>query len=157
MGQYLPVLALGVLAGLFAGISFVAARLLNPPRPTAAKVAPYECGIVEQAPAPERFPVRFYLIAMIFIVFDIEIIFLYPFTTVFRELGGYGVVAIVIFAAAVFESFVYLIANGALDWGPVQQRRKQSSMVDVTRTATSTVRRVGLEGREPEAVPGEAA
>lgn len=162
MGQYLPVLALAVLAGLFAGISFLAARFLNPPRPNAAKVAPYECGVVDQAPAPERFPVRFYLIAMIFIVFDIEIIFLYPFTTVYRELGTFGILAIVIFALAVFESFVYLIANGALDWGPRRMERRQSGMVDAARTAGTTVRRVGLEGREPAgtggvAAPGEAA
>jgi NADH-quinone oxidoreductase subunit A len=79
VGQYLPLLALGVLATLFAVISFAASRILNPPKPTAAKIAPYECGIVDQTQPPERFPVRFYLVAMIFIVFDIEIIFLYPY------------------------------------------------------------------------------
>ena len=64
---------------------------------------------------------RFFLVAMIFIVFDIEIIFLFPWAIVFRELGGFGLGAIVIFSAAVFESFVYLIGNGALDWGPVKR------------------------------------
>ena len=78
---------------------------------------------------PERFPVRFYLVAMIFIVFDIEIIFLYPFTMVFRELGGFGLAVIGIFSVAVFESFVYLIANGALDWGPIK-RLRHGAMVD---------------------------
>ena len=120
MGQYLPLVALLVLTALFGGISIVVSRLLNPPRPTPAKVAPYECGIVDQTPPPERFPVRFYLIAMIFIVFDIEIIFLYPFAMIFRELGGFGLGVIVIFSIGVFESFLYLIANGALDWGPGQ-------------------------------------
>lgn len=159
MGQYLPILALLVLAALFAGISFLAGRILNPPRPTPAKVAPYECGIVDQTDPPERFPVRFYLIAMIFIVFDIEIIFFYPFTMVFRELGGYGVIAIVIFSAAVFESFLYLISKGALDWGPAKHLRRSTVMTDAARTTRTTVRRVGLEGRPVEAgsVPGEAA
>ena len=155
MGQWLPILALLVLAALFAGISFVASRILNPPRPTPAKVAPYECGIVDQADPPERFPVRFFLIAMIFIVFDIEIIFFYPFTMVVDSLGTYGVIAIVIFSAAVFESFLYLISKGALDWGPAKHLRS-SQMSSSSRTARSTVRRVGLEGRDepaPASVP----
>ena len=151
MGQYLPIVALVTVAALFAAVSFIASRLLNPPRPNSAKNAPYECGIVDQVAPPERFPVRFYLIAMIFIVFDIEIIFLYPFAMIFRHLGAFGMIAIVIFAAAVFESFLYLIANGALDWGPIK-RRRHSHMVDPARTAHTTVRRVGLEGRDHENV-----
>ena len=146
MGQYLPILALLVLAALFAGISFVASRILNPPRPTAAKVAPYECGIVDQVDPPQRFPVRFFLIAMIVIVFDIEIIFFYPFTMVVDTLGAYGIIAILIFSAAVFESFLYLISKGALDWGPAKQLRR-SELTSPERTASTTVRRVGLEGR----------
>ncbi len=152
MGQYLPVLALLVLTALFGGISLVMSRLLNPPKPNAAKVSPYECGIVDQTEPPERFPVRFYLIAMIFIVFDIEIIFFYPFTMVYSELGWFGVAAIVIFAAAVFESFLYLISNGALDWGPARALRTSKVMLAADRTTSTTVRRVGDEGRiaEPE-------
>jgi NADH-quinone oxidoreductase subunit A len=146
LGQYLPILAMLVLAALFAALSFVASRLLAPRRSTAAKVAPYECGIVPGQDNPERFPVRFFLIAMIFIVFDIEIIFLYPWATVFRQLGLFGLIAIAIFAFAVFESFVYLIGNGALDWGPVK-RAIRHEMVSPGRTANTTVRRVGQQGR----------
>ena len=149
MGQYLPILALIVLVALFAGISFLASRILNPPRPNPVKVAPYECGIVDVAEPPQRFPVRFFLIAMIFIVFDIEIIFFYPFTMVYESLGGYGIIAILIFSAAVFESFLYLISKGALDWGPAKQIRRSRVMTDASRTSRTTVRRVGLEGREP--------
>lgn len=153
MGQYLPVLALLVLTALFGGISLVMARVLNPPRPNAAKSSPYECGIVDQTEPPERFPVRFYLVAMIFIVFDIEIIFFYPFAMVYEDLGWYGVVAIVIFSAAVFESFLYLISNGALDWGPVRAVRRSGVMLGADRTSSSTIRRVGSEGRRaPEPV-----
>lgn len=161
MAQFLPIVALAVLAGLFAGLSFVASRILNPPRPTDAKVAPYECGVVEQADPPERFPVRFFLVAMIFIVFDIEIIFFYPFAMVYRSLGGYGVVAIAIFAAALLESFLYIIGKGALDWGPVKRQRRSGLMTSAARTTETTVRRVGQEGRgEPlpaAARSGEAA
>jgi NADH-quinone oxidoreductase subunit A len=156
MGQYLPVLALLVLGVLFAALSFVASNLLAPRSPNAAKSAPYECGIVPSREPPERFPVRFYLIAMIFIVFDIEIIFLYPYAVVYRQLGLFGLVEMVVFAVTVFASFLYLIANGALDWGPLQQARRSSPAVDAQRTATTTVRRVGAEGRESEA-PGVAA
>lgn len=149
MGQYLPVLALLILTALFGAISLVMSRLLNPPKPNAAKVSAYECGIVDQTEPPERFPVRFYLIAMIFIVFDIEIIFFYPFTMVYEQLGWYGVAAIVIFSAAVFESFLYLISNGALDWGPSRVLRRSQVMLDAERTTATTVRRVGAEGRAP--------
>ena len=150
MGQYLPILVMIVLAVVFAAISLVTSKILVPPRPTQAQTAPYECGIVDLTEPPERFPVRFYLVAMIFIVFDIEIIFLYPFTSVFRELGVFGLLAVVEFAVAVFASFLYLIANGALDWGPAKQARHSLLSVGADRTSRSTVRRVGLEGREPE-------
>lgn len=76
---YLPVLILMIVGILFAALSFVASGLLAPrKKPTAAKLAPYECGIVPDREPPQRFPVRFYLVAMIFIVFDIEIVFMYP-------------------------------------------------------------------------------
>lgn len=152
MGQYLPIFAMLVLAIVFAGVSRVVSQLLAPRRPSEAKASPYECGIVPDQAPPERFPVKFFLVAMIFIVFDIEIIFLFPFAVVFRSLGGYGIAAIVVFTAAVFESFVYLIGNGALDWGPVKRLRR-ADIVSPARTATSTIRRVGLEGRST----GEAA
>ena len=153
-GQYLPILALGVLAVLFAALSFGASRLLAPRRQTKAKLAPYECGVEESTDAPERFGVRFFLIAMIFIVFDIEIIFLYPWAVSYRELGLFGLVAMGIFALAVFESFVYLIGNGALDWGPSRTIWRRDPRVSARRTSDTTIRRVGLDGR---GVPKEAA
>ena len=155
MGQYLPVLALLVLGILFAALSFLASNLLAPRSPNAAKSAPYECGIVPSREPPERFPVRFYLIAMIFIVFDIEIIFLYPYAVIHDELGVFGLIEMIVFAVLVFASFVYLIANGALDWGPAKPlRRRVDPQISELRTAESTIRRVGLDGREQ---PGAAA
>jgi NADH-quinone oxidoreductase subunit A len=148
LGQYLPIFAMLLLAVLFGAISWVASTLLSPKLPTKAKEAPYECGIIPGKQPPERFPVKFFLVAMIFIVFDIEIIFFFPWATIYRQLGTFGLVAILIFAAAVFESFVYLISKGALDWGPLQQQRRNPA-VSRDRTAASTVRRVGLEGRPP--------
>jgi NADH-quinone oxidoreductase subunit A len=149
MAQFLPVLTLLVLAVVFAALSSLVSKLLAPRRPTAAKSAPYECGIVPQREPPDRFPVRFYLVAMIFIVFDIEVIFLYPWAVIYRELGPFGLWEIVGFAVVVFAAFVYLIANGALDWGPVKRVRQvvDAGMVSASRTSTSTIRRVGLDGR----------
>ena len=157
MGQYLPVLAMLILGGLFAGVSLVMSKLVSPKRPSAAKAAPYECGIVPRQEPPDRFPVRFYLVAMIFIVFDIEIIFLYPYAVIHRSLGTFGLVEMIVFALAVFASFLYLIANGALDWGPIQQLRRADPAVSAERTTTSTVRRVGSEGRERPRRGEEAA
>ena len=140
MSAYLPLFTLMVLATLFAGISFLISSLLGPSRPTAAKSAPYECGIVPSREPAERFPVRFYLVAMIFIIFDIEIIFTYPWAVIYSDLRLYGLVEMVIFSVAVFVSFLYLIANGALDWGPV--RRVVRPLVPLGRTTDSTVRRL---------------
>ena len=150
MSDYLPILCLLVLAVLFAGLSFMASTLLAPKRSTPAKEAPYECGIVPTREPTERFPVRFYLVAMIFIIFDIEIIFLYPWAVVYRGLGTFGFWEMVVFAGAVFVSFLYLISNGALDWGPVQRLRSggHPEMVSAERTARTTVKRVGLEDVE---------
>ncbi len=149
MGQYLPILVMLILAIVFAAVSRVVSSLLAPRSPSVAKGSPYECGIVPGTDVPDRFPVKFFLVAMIFIVFDVEVIFLFPFGTVFRSLGGFGIAAIVIFTAAVFESFVYLISNGALDWGPAKVLRR-TGIVSPARTSTTTIRRVGLEGRATE-------
>jgi NADH-quinone oxidoreductase subunit A len=157
MGQYLPVVALAVLAVLFAALSRVASRLLAPSATTIAKRSPYECGIVPGREPPERFPVRFYLIAMIFIVFDIEIIFLYPWAVIYRNLGAIGLAEILLFTVAVLVSFVYLLSNGALDWGPARKARRLSPMVSAERTAGTTIKRVGLDGRGAPPSEGEAA
>jgi NADH-quinone oxidoreductase subunit A len=156
VAQYLPILLLMVLAIVFGAVSRVVSNLLAPSNPTAAKSAPYECGITNSTEPPDRFPVKFFLVAMIFIVFDIEIVFLLPWSTVFRELGGFGFGAIVIFALLVFESFVYLIGNGALDWGPVKKVQRLAA-VSAARTSETTIRRVGLEGRPKPTAPAEPA
>ena len=119
--QYLPILGLLVLGVLFASGSLVASALLAPrKRPTDAKLAPYECGIVPEVEPPQRFPVRFYLVAMIFVIFDIEIVFMYPFAVVFRQLGAFGLVEVLAFSLTVFVALLFLVSEGALSWGPVK-------------------------------------
>jgi len=90
MGQYLPIVILMLLGIVFGMLSLLASKLLGPSRPSAAKEAPYECGIVPSREPPERFPVSFYIVAMLFIMFDIEIIFVYPYAVSRGELGAYG-------------------------------------------------------------------
>jgi NADH-quinone oxidoreductase subunit A len=159
VGQYLPLVVLMVLAILFGGISFVASRLLAPRRPSAAKEAPYECGIVPSREPPERFPVSFYIVAMLFIMFDIEIIFLYPYAVERGTLGAFGFWAIVVFSVVFFLTFVYEVARGGLEWGPLHRYRnleQDAAMVSATRDSSSTIRRVGLEGRLDRVTAGGA-
>jgi NADH-quinone oxidoreductase subunit A len=121
VAQYLPILTMIVLVLIFVAVSFLASKLLTSKRPTKAKTAPYECGIVSEQEPAERFPVRFYLVALTFIVLDVEIIFLYPFTTIYRDLGGYGLALMGTFLLVLIVPFAYLLSVGALDWGPVRQ------------------------------------
>ena len=143
MDQYLPILIMGVLAFAFTVISLVSSALLAPrKKPTAAKLAPYECGIVPDIEPPQRFPVRFYLVAMIFIIFDIEIVFTYPWAVIYsRDLGKFGLIEMVVFVVVVIVAFLYLVSNGGLDWGP-SSRRVRPPVDEPARTTTSTVRRV---------------
>ena len=158
MAQYLPIVTMLVLATAFAGLSFLASYMLAPRKPTAAKLAPYECGIVPSREPVQRFPVRFYLVAMIFIIFDIEIIFLYPWAVIYRQLDTFGLAEMVVFAVAVFASFLYLISNGALDWGPIKRVSKVAppEATSPVRTTSTTIRRVSRPNVvEPE--PAEPA
>ena len=118
MQSYAPILVLGALAFGFAVFSIGAGHLTGPRRFNRAKLDAYECGI-EPTPQPiggGRFPVKFYLTAMLFIVFDIEIIFLYPWAVNFNALGLFGFVEMVLFIVTVFVAFAYVWRRGGLDW-----------------------------------------
>ena len=104
----------------FVLLSFIASQLLAPQRPNSAKQSPYECGIVAEQEPAERFPVKFYLVAMSFIVLDVEIVFLYPFSVVFRGLGAFGLFAMAAFVLVLLVPFAYLLSVGALEWAPVR-------------------------------------
>ena len=141
MDQYLPVLGLLILGIIFGAVSLVVSKLLAPrQQPTAAKLSPYECGIVPENDPPIRFPVRFYLVAMIFIIFDIEIVFLYPFAVVFRQLGNFGIAEIVVFSFVVFASLAFLRSSGGLTWGPVKRLTRGMP----SRTSESTIGRISV-------------
>ena len=162
MDQFLPVLLMVVLATLFAVGSFVASRTLGPGRRlNPAKAGPYESGIAPTRDPSPRFPVRFYLVAMIFIIFDIEVVFLYPFAVMFRQLSTFGLVEMASFAAVVFIAFAYLVSEGGLNWGPGKRLGNRSG-APAARTLEATVRRVGRPGsplpaRSPGLEPGRPA
>ena len=118
MELYTPVLALAVLAALFAVGSVVMSAFIGPKRYNRARLVSYECGI-EPTPQPVgggRFPVKYYITAMLFIVFDIEIIFLYPWAVRFDSLGLFGLVEMVVFIATVFVAYAYVWRRGGLEW-----------------------------------------
>ena len=118
LSTYVPILGLFALAAGFALFSVTLAPFVGPRRYNRAKLEAYECGI-EPTPQPlsgGRFPVKFYLTAMLFIVFDIEIIFLYPWAVANRDLGLFGLVEMVLFIGTVFIAYAYVWRRGGLDW-----------------------------------------
>jgi NADH-quinone oxidoreductase subunit A len=117
MSLYVPIVILGVLAALFAVFSLVAGSLSGPKRWNRAKLEAYECGIEPtKQPLGIRFPVKYYLTAMLFIVFDIEIVFLYPWAVYFDKLGVFGLVEMFTFIATVLVAYAYVWRRGGLEW-----------------------------------------
>jgi NADH-quinone oxidoreductase subunit A len=121
--DYLPILVMAVLAAGFVVVSLVVSRLFAPDNPTPEKLAPYECGILPETEPAQRFPVKFYLVAMLFVIFDVEIIFLFAWAAQFNALGWYGIAAVGLFTFFVVETLVYVWKRGALDWNVSRRAR----------------------------------
>ena len=121
--DYLPIVVMVILGIGFAVVSLFVSGLVSPSKPTPEKLAPYESGIVPEVEPVERFPVKFYLVAMLFVIFDIEIIFLFAWATRFSELGWVGVATIAVFVALAIETLAYVWKRGALDWNPPRRGR----------------------------------
>ncbi len=116
MEQYLPI-GIMVLIGVVAGIVFTNInRWIGPRRPTEEKLSTYESGMEPVKTARERFSVKFYLVAMLFILFDIEVVFMYPWAVVYRELGLFGLVEMLLFIGILLIGLLYLVRKGALRW-----------------------------------------
>jgi NADH-quinone oxidoreductase subunit A len=108
--------------------------LIAPKNPTPEKLAPYECGIVPLQEPAERFPVKFYLVAMLFVIFDVEIIFLFAWAVRFDQFGWAGILAVGIFIALLAETLVYAWKRGALDWNVARRERYRRDVVPTTNT-----------------------
>jgi NADH-quinone oxidoreductase subunit A len=118
MSLYVPILVLAALAAVFAVFSVTMGAVAGPKRWNKAKLEAYECGIepTPQPPGGGKFPVKYYLTAMLFIVFDIEIIFLYPWAVTFNKLGAFGLVEMVTFVITVLIAYAYVWRRGGLEW-----------------------------------------
>lgn len=121
MNLYTPILVLGAIAAVFAVVSIVIALVIGPRRFNRAKLEAYECGIEPMPPlvaggTGQRMPMRYYLTAMLFIVFDIEIVFLYPWAVAFDNLGLFALVEMLLFMLTVFVAYAYVWRRGGLNW-----------------------------------------
>jgi len=118
MDGWISILIMIGLGVAFGGGSVILSNLLGPRKPTPEKAAPYECGMPPVGDARERHPVKFYLVAMIFLLFDIEVAFLFPWAMALRDLRWVGFFQLVVFMAILLAGFVYVWRQGILDWGP---------------------------------------
>ena len=115
--EYLPIVVMGVLAAIFAVASILASSVLRPNHPNPVKSSAYECGNDPvRLPRGERFSVKFYVVAMLFIIFDIETIFLFPWAVSFRRLGLFGLGEMAVFVGLVFVAYAYIWRKGGFDW-----------------------------------------
>ena len=117
MHGWVPILLMLALGAGFGAINILGAHLLAPRKPTAEKLAPYECGMPPVGDARERHPVKFYLVAMIFLLFDIEIAFLYPFAMALRDLRWAGFIQLVLFFLIMLAGYIYVWRKGVFNWG----------------------------------------
>lgn len=114
--NYIPILLMLAVVALLACGMIALSYLLGPRRPTREKLTAYECGMPPTGDARQRFSVKFYLVAMVFILFDVEVIFLYPWAVIYRELKLFGFVEMLLFILLVAAGFAYLWRKGVLDW-----------------------------------------
>ena len=123
LADYLPIAMMFVLGvGFASGMLWMSWRMA-PNKPTPEKLAPYECGIVPLQEPAQRFPVKFYVVAMLFVIFDVEIVFLFAWAVRFDQLAWSGIAAILIFIAILAETLVYVWKRGALDWNVARRDR----------------------------------
>lgn len=114
--QYIPVLVMFAVAAIVVAVMFLTGRLLAPYNRTEIKLRNFECGNEPSGSAWGRFPVKFYLTAILFIVFDVEVVFMYPWAILFRKLGWFGLAEMAVFVAILTVGLVYVWRKGALEW-----------------------------------------
>ena len=115
-GEYLPIFIFLVIAISFPVIALIAAKLIRPSSPFAAKLEAYECGIKAASDSRGRYTVRFYIVAILFVVFDVETIFLFPWAVQYKAFGIFGLVEMLIFLAILVVGYLWIWKKGALEW-----------------------------------------
>lgn len=116
LNQYIGIVFMGGLAALVAALILVLSHMLGPRRVDPVKVSPYECGVITIGPTHEAVPVRYYIVAMLFLVFDLEVVYLYPWATVFKEMGRVAFLEMLVFVFILLVGFAYVWKKGALEW-----------------------------------------
>ena len=114
--DYLPILLFVGIAAGFSCFAVIASSLLGQKKPSAAKQAPYECGMPTIGPTYSRIPIKYYIFAMLFLLFDIEVVFLYPLAVVYRELKVFAFLAMAVFIGVLVIAYIYIWKKGALEW-----------------------------------------
>ena len=115
--EYIPVLIYAVLAAAFPAVTIVIAKYIRPDaKSVGARLEPYECGVPPEGTARGRYSVRFYIVAILFVIFDVETIFLFPWAVKYSQMGAYGLLTMLVFLGILLVGYVWLYKKGALDW-----------------------------------------
>ena len=114
--EYFPILVYVGIAVAFACFAIIASALLGQRKPTAIKQAPYECGMTTVGPTYKRIPIKYYIIAMLFLLFDIEVVFLYPWAVIFKQMKAFAFVSMAVFIGILLVAYIYIWKKGALEW-----------------------------------------
>ena len=122
--SFLPIFLAAAVAFALAVVMTIIAKYLGPKRPSERKEDPYECGIIPEKPVIEKFNIRYYVIAILFIAFDVEVVFLYPWAVAFDKLNLFGFIEMVIFVAILLVAYLFAIKNGVFDWGETTKSGK---------------------------------
>src|ERR1700745_1982951 len=114
--HYLPIFLFMVLAAAFPVVTLLVARLIRPSSGGEGKLAPYECGVDPDSDARQRYAIRYYVVAILFVIFDVETIFLFPWAIIYKQLAFFGLIEMLVFLTILIVGYVWIIKKGALDW-----------------------------------------
>jgi len=116
LNQYIGIVFMAGLAVAVAALILILSHMLGPRRVDPVKASPYECGVITIGPTHEAIPIKYYIVAMLFLVFDLEVVYLYPWATVFRDIGAAAFVEMLVFIFILLVGFIYVWKKGALEW-----------------------------------------
>src|SRR5262245_57416202 len=116
LAGYLPIFLFMALAGLFPVVTLLVARLIRPQSGGQGKLMPYECGVDPESDARQRYAIRYYVVAILFVIFDVETIFLFPWAIIYKQLALFGLIEMLVFLGILIVGYVWIIKKGALNW-----------------------------------------
>jgi NADH-quinone oxidoreductase subunit A len=114
--NYIPIFLFIGLAMMFPIVTLLIAKLIRPSTGGAGKLSPYECGVDPDSDARQRYAIRYYVVAILFVIFDVETVFLFPWAIIYRQLALFGLIEMLVFLGILIVGYVWIIKKGALDW-----------------------------------------